>query len=148
MKRIIIALLFLMTSIATLSVAEYKYHDSGTFYSSAISSVSFTETYTTDSDAIDVRYTDAISVHAYAIYSSTSGTANITVSFITSPDGTIWDTDAFTSFTFVATSSLTYTCHGELIDTAGIKKIKVTSIQNGNSTGALLNSNIYWARKE
>lgn len=147
MKRIIIALLLVM-SIARFSIAEYKYHDTGTFYSTAVSSVSHGTTYGTDSDAIDVRYSDAISVHAYGIYSNASGTSNITVSFITSPDGTNWDTDTFTSFTFVCSSSLTYTMHGELIDTVGIKKIKITSVQNANTTGAVLNFNCYWARKE
>ena len=149
MKKILIFLvgvfLFFLNQNLLAEIISQSY---GSFYSTDISTLTVNADYTTESDAINLKYINAISVHAYGIAQSTNALSNITVYLISSPDGTHWDTLPFTHFHFVISDTTTAVMQGALIDTVGIQQIKILKINNANASDEIYDFNCYWAAKE
>ena len=137
---------FLVSALVLLAVIP-SLASSGLFYSTDIATITAAGSHTTASDSIDVSEAQRMLISAYATGQSTAATSNVTVYIYTSPDGTNWDTEPYTSFTFVADSTTTATMYSVTVNVSGANKVRLNNIANGNASYELYDVNAYWAIK-
>ena len=108
---------------------------SGTFYAADIASIGDDETYTTDSDSLDVSEAKVVAVQGYCTGGSAC-VATTVIKFLAKVNGA-WDDDGnpFVTLTITQTASTTVR-KTVLIDVSGIDELKITSIENTEDADA------------
>lgn len=105
----------------------------GQFYAVDISSIGDAATHSTDSDVIDVGDWPFMSVHLFCTGKQATCSKDIVATFIVSPDGTNYDTLAYTQVR-TTMNGTTKAMAGALVDIRGVRFIKITSIENEDTT--------------
>lgn len=107
--------------------------ETGQFYTADIASIGDAATDTTDSNVIDVSDWAFMSVHLFCTGKQATAVSDIVADFVVSPDGTNYDTLPYCQVRLTMNGT-TKAQQGALIDIRGVRFIKITQIENTDTT--------------
>lgn len=111
-------------------------------YASDITSIAAASSYTTVSNEIDVGDAEIIAVQVKGTGAAAGNADLVTAKFTVSIDGTNFDTVIYQTAS-VQMSGTVEQRATTLINVSGVKKIRVESVENEDSTNAVSNVNVY-----
>jgi len=122
----------------------------GTFYTTDVSSIPKSGEYTTASSSVRVPYAEKMFVQYYGITQSTAATGRTIVTFVFSTDGSTWDTEASTQVYCVITSTISTspTRGSKIIDVYGVESVRISKIENTDTSYDTLNFNVRYGYAE